>query len=590
MYKPVSFLKKAGFPRSRLLARFYASCQAAGIASPALLSILGAVLAIVLLIAPPFPWDMRLPLYGCVFIWTILRPRLALYLMAFAVPWGSLDFLSLGGLRLNSADILVGFLVMGWLLSWTLPRSMGGARDREPGNIPGYFLLALLLFLGVMLLSTTVAINRTDSFKEIVKWLEFLLLALLGSQYLHTRKQIWILICCLVVAAITQSFLGYVQAAFNLGPASFVRSASLRVYGTFDQPNPYAGYLNMILVVVLALTLLGKGWLVRVLAGISTCLIGGAFALTQSRGGQIAFLVALVFMLLVGIPRLRLWGGLAVIGLLVFVEGVIAGFLPAGLFNRVESFLGLNQISLQHPSAQDYSTAERLAHWIAGVRMYLAHPILGVGIGNYPDAYAHYYVTIFVNSLGQAHDYYINIAAETGTLGLLIYLFFIIAMLVAGGSAVQQLCRGYWQARQALLRGQRHVPAPVGWRNKVALLLHPGALFRYYQPEERYQYMARWTNERALAIGLMAALLTVCVHNLVDDLYDHSLTNLLALLVIALLRLGYLKATSTYSGHQDTDHLRNDHTFQPPLQPLPEYIPASEESTATREKLLAAPF
>ena len=44
-------------------------------------------------------------------------------------------------------------------------------------------------------------------------------------------------------------------------------------------------------------------------------------------------------------------------------------------------------------------------------------------------------------------------------------------------------------------------------------------------------------NDRALAIGLLAALLSVCVHNLVDDLYVHSLTNLIALLLIVLIRL-----------------------------------------------------
>jgi hypothetical protein len=44
-------------------------------------------------------------------------------------------------------------------------------------------------------------------------------------------------------------------------------------------------------------------------------------------------------------------------------------------------------------------------------------------------------------------------------------------------------------------------------------------------------------NDRALAIGLLAALLSVCAHNLVDDLYVHSLTNLIALLLIVLIRI-----------------------------------------------------
>src|SRR4051812_46432222 len=87
--------------------------------------ILGA-LVIALFLVPPLPWNIRIPLYLIMLVWTILRPRTALYLMTIAVPWGSLDFLDVSGLRLNSADILVGMLALAWLMSWALPASMRG--------------------------------------------------------------------------------------------------------------------------------------------------------------------------------------------------------------------------------------------------------------------------------------------------------------------------------------------------------------------------------------------------------------------------------------------------------------------------------
>ena len=70
--------------------------------------------------------------------------------------------------------------------------------------------------------------------------------------------------------------------------------------------------------------------------------------------------------------------------------------------------------------------------------MYFDHPILGVGIGNYPDAYPRYFITIFVDPLGHAHNYYINIAAETGSIGLIVYLLFILATFVVAGRADRQ--------------------------------------------------------------------------------------------------------------------------------------------------------
>src|SRR5437763_12771388 len=84
-----------------------------------LVGLIGGVSAIVILLAPlPEAWNIRLPFYLVIFIWTILRPRVALYLMPIAVPWGSLDTINVGGLNLNSADVLVGFLAAGWLMSF----------------------------------------------------------------------------------------------------------------------------------------------------------------------------------------------------------------------------------------------------------------------------------------------------------------------------------------------------------------------------------------------------------------------------------------------------------------------------------------
>lgn len=547
------------------LATIYQTARTS-IGTPTWVGLVGAALAIALLLGPPLPWNVRLPLYLIALVWTILRPRTALYLMAFAVPWGSLDYISAGGLRLDSADILVGFLAVGWLLSWGLPAYMRGPRDRAPSGVPRYLALAILALIGVMFLSMTVAISRTDSLKEIAKWLEFLVLVLLGAQYLRTRRQVWTLIIFILVAALTQALFGYAQAIFSLGPQSFVRSFALRVYGTFDQPNPYAGYLNMALPIPLALLLLGRDWLTRVAAGIASALIGGAMLLTQSRGGQIALLAALIFIVLVGMPRVRVWMRLVIVGVFLLIAGLLSGVIPLYLFGEVERFLGLVHINLVDPNTQDFSTAERLAHWIAGINMYLTHPILGVGIGNYPDAYPRYHISIFVNSLGHAHDYYINIAAETGTIGLGIYLFFLIALFVASSSAVYRVCRRRGELKQRLPRLKGHILAPLERREKLRLFLRPNRFIRHYRRQERFEMLGRLTNDRALAIGLMAALLTVAVHNLVDNLYVHSLTNLLALLLIALIRLGNISAQMSLESNQEGNA---SVTNTPPIQTTP---------------------
>ena len=510
---------------------------------PNLVGLLGCGVLLLLFLVPPLPWNIRLPLYLMVLVWTILRPRVALYLLPFCVAWGSLDYIDVSALRLDSADILVVFLALGWLINCALP-AYTGLRDREAARIPWYLILTMLALVGTMVLSMAVAINVKSSLKEISKWLEVLAIVLLGSQYLRTRRQIWTIIVLVCLAGI----FGYLQAFFNLGPQSFIRDAALRVYGTFDQPNPYAAYINLPLSVALALTLLGRNWLTRILAGITSIMLASAEYLSQSRGGEIALAAALFFIVLAGMPRIRVLMRVLIIGIFGFVEAALLGWIPLSLFNPALKFLGLVQISLIEPSTQDFSTAERLAHWIAGLHMYFDHPILGVGIGNYPDAYPLYQVTTFADPLGHAHNYYINIAAEMGTIGLIAYLLFLLAIFVAGGSALLGISK---KRRLALAqRSEQLVPiaAPARRRDKLALLLRPSRMASYFRQPRSIEIPGMLTNDRALAIGLMAALITVSVHNFVDDVYVHSLTNLIALLLIALIRLERVTPKSWSNG------------------------------------------
>src|SRR5260370_3923127 len=233
-----------------------------------------------------------------------LLRRTALYLLPFAVTWGSLDYIDGRVMGLNSADILVIFLALGWLIKCGFG-PYTGVRGREAGQVPVYLILTTLGLLGSMLLYMKVALNVKDRIKEISKWLEALVILLLGSQYLRTRRQVWTISVLVCIAGMTQAFFGYLQASLNLGPASFIRSDILRVYGTFDQPNPFAAYINLPLSITLALALLGRDWLTRTLAGIATVVLATAEYLSQSRGAEIALAAALAFIILARKPAIR---------------------------------------------------------------------------------------------------------------------------------------------------------------------------------------------------------------------------------------------------------------------------------------------
>jgi branched-subunit amino acid transport protein AzlD len=85
-----------------------------------------------------------------------------------------------------------------------------------------------------------------------------------------------------------------------------------------------------------------------------------------------------------------------------------------------------------------------------------------------------------------------------------------------------------------------HFAAPadaLSLKSKLLSLLHPLSVSQYDQHQPLSTTVSMLINDKALTIGLLAALISVCVHNIFDDLYVHSITNLIALLVIALIRL-----------------------------------------------------
>ena len=75
-----------------------------------------------------------------------------------------------------------------------------------------------------------------------------------------------------------------------------------------------------------------------------------------------------------------------------------------------------------HPVPKGFYLA-RLFWWDSGLNMFLDHPWLGIGIGNYPSAYLAY-KSGAVQSTLYAHSLVVSVLAETGVLGALTLLFF----------------------------------------------------------------------------------------------------------------------------------------------------------------------
>ena len=431
------------------------------------------------LLTGPLTWAAALlaALVGGVLI--LIRPGLGLPLIALAIPFGAFQGLSLGSGAVGAQDVLLAAVVAAWILR-------GLAQRKLPIRWPG-FAGAGALLLATMLLSFLPATALRPALKELVKWGELWLAAVLVLN-LCDRTDIMLLVGGLLLAGAAQGLLGLYQFVAGVGPAAFtLMGRFMRASGSFDQPNPFGGYLGLLL--PLAVGLLLTAWpgrddeprvrrrkmLIWLYAAVTGALIAGGLLASWSRGAWLGAAVALVVVL---VARGGLWlrGALMAIAVVVLVSLAVLGRVPVpdALRERVVDFAAdFTTFDVRNIEVTDanFAVVERAAHWQAAWGMFSDHPWTGVGLGNYAQVYPKYALPRWQDPLGHAHNYYLNMAAEAGLPGLVAYLLWVVA--------------GFWIAVRA-----------VRVSRGVAL---------------------------GIALGVLGMIVHLSVHNLVDDLYVHGM-------------------------------------------------------------------
>lgn len=412
---------------------------------------------------------------------SLTQPRWVLYLLLLSVPFASLAEIDAGDFTISATEGLAALLAISWLLP---------AMARREVRLEGGALLAAMLWvLGVMLLITPSATRLSLAMKETVKWLELIVAFLFATQYVKTWVSVQRVIGVLLLSGAAESAYALVQVVVGAGPSSFAVGDVLRASGTFDQPNPFAGYLGTLLPlgVLLALTVPTRLQKAGAWLGVSIVLAG--FLASQSRGAWLGLAVATLLVLLVWSPRSRAL--LLPLGYLAAIGGILAvvGVLPEAVTGRlgvIFDYFGLFDVRAVPVTSENFAVVERMAHWQAGWLMFLDHPLLGVGPGNYPAVYERYFLDGWVDALGHAHNYYLNVAAEIGVVGL------------AGVAALLVV------AFRSIVKALRE-PTVVGARNGV-------------------WEAASGVRSKALASALLASLVVFCLHNLFDNLLVHGMS------------------------------------------------------------------
>jgi putative inorganic carbon (hco3(-)) transporter len=217
----------------------------------------------------------------------------------------------------------------------------------------------------------------------------------------------------------------------------------------FGDPNDLA--LSLVMVLPLAWWLASAVETVWARLAIYTAmliLVAGILA-TQSRGGLLALIAAVVVMVILQGREKR---GTLLLTLMAAMAFSIL-FLPAESFER---YLTIPQYQ------KDESAMTRLAVWKAGASMCVDHPLTGVGAGTFETVYGNWYIDRkgAGNIWRAAHSSYIEIAAELGVVGLVVFL----AIL---GSALFSLRETRQLLKQLAIADPHYCAQDIRWLDRL---------------------------------------------------------------------------------------------------------------------------
>ncbi|NWJ44327.1 MAG: O-antigen ligase family protein [Chloroflexi bacterium] len=402
----------------------------------------------------------------CAFLVIARYPQYGLYLMILSVPVQDVVTFPLGGGQTLTVTQVVVLLT---LAAYFVNRCTFHKPFVKTPTPP--LLKWFLVYIGAMIISLLTAYNLGEGLNAISRWLITFFAYLLATSVIETRRQFWQLVGVLAIGGIFEAALGILQTGLNLGPESFAISQDLsRAFGTFTFPNPFAGYLEMSLPIVVALIFLAwklrnqsmsawlykegqprqterkaviRSYLLLLITLPSATIVIVAVVASYSRGAWLGLLVGVLVMIAVR-GKKSLWVWLALVALVIFGGlGLQTGALSPSIATRITSIADLLtpfDVRDVVPNPDNYAVVERMAMWQAGGNMFLSNPFFGVGIGNFDVTYNMFNAPQWIYSRGHAHNYYIHAAAETGLVGLTAYLLLVISVFVNGWKTARLTC------------------------------------------------------------------------------------------------------------------------------------------------------
>lgn len=320
-----------------------------------------------------------------------------LYLLAFFLP------ISKGIIEVTSSLAIVTFLI-----KKTIHRQ----------SVHTYLNLPLSIFVAISGLS----IIGTDSLYTglrnfFFKLIQQVLLFFVIFDTLNTRQKIKNILWIMLASAFLVSIDGLFQYFTH---QDFLRHRSMpfkkRINASFYTPNDLGAYLVPLTMLSLSTIFLRlKNIFINLIPKILFPLLFICLILTFSRGAWLSFIAGVIFM--VTIMLLLKNKNLFLIALLLIF--ILLMSLP------LRSDIPLHKIL----DFSDAGTVDRRGLWTIAWNMVKAKPFFGHGIGTFMHNFKKYDTIGYSHGVSYAHNCYLQMAADIGIAGVLVFLWMIITVL-----------------------------------------------------------------------------------------------------------------------------------------------------------------
>lgn len=311
-------------------------------------------------------------------------------------------------------------------------------RERLLGD-RAFFLI--LIYFVTFIASTLFAKDMTIAFNEIGNFLlEGLVLYYLLINVIRElptlKRTIWTLLLAgsflgglslfqEVTRTYNNSYGGFAQKNedLDMDQVNFEEyGGSRRAGGPFGKENRYAQIMVVIFPLALCMFYIAPSRKLRFLALAAAGLILGGIVLTFSRGAFVTLAAMMVIIIFLRYVR----PAQALVGAALLVVAIIVA-LPEYV-ERIRTVGNLSNLASRGDGAieADGSLRGRFAQNLAAIVVFLEHPVLGVGPGQFAKFYSQRYGneigTKRLHSNRRAHNLYLEIAADMGIIGLTAFM------------------------------------------------------------------------------------------------------------------------------------------------------------------------